>query len=153
MIKSAAYLDGQTQALAFYKVALKRPAGTGGLLSQALPWLAALGIPLAAAGIAGARAPEGEGGRDAFLTGSGSFLGGPTGGLAGVLGGASLGARLGGPGPGRAQTMVGGALLGGAMGLGAGQIGGAALGHLLHDQTADRPPPAPGDVQGSARPE
>ena len=62
MNKSAAYLDGQIQALAHYKIAASAPGGTERLLSKVGPLLVGLGIPLAAAGIAAARAPKGEGG-------------------------------------------------------------------------------------------
>lgn len=140
MNKSAAYVDGQQSALAFYKIA------EGGHLGKVLPLLAALGIPLAAGTVAALTARSGERVRDGLLTGGGSAAGGLPGAALGVGGGYLLGEHLakGIPNQGfggnmaRGLAVLSATTLGGGLGYGAGQLGGAAAGHVLSNHLSDR---------------
>ena len=154
-MNEVAYDQGCVEALVRFKVASSH--------TDTLKMLAAaLGIPLAAGGVAAATAEPGQRLSDGLATGAGSALGGLAGGTAGALAGMSAGTRKS-PGDQRGldqfldrliRRPAQYGLMGGAAGLGLGQLGGAALGHAAHKswQGKDKPGPAsPGEKTESKK--
>ena len=138
MNKSAAYLEGQQQALATFKCSMDIPSAMwGGAVSGGL---AAPGAAIAGL-VGGATAHKGDRISDALLTGTGSLAGGAAGLSAGSYAGRALGDLLSPKSHGIRQGKPGfrfgggytGALLGAAAGLIGGNVVGGILGHKAND--------------------